>query len=162
MQIIGAEGVARIIDVFATAMTFRAKVADLIQLDLAFTPPISTPVDPVLVTGVNLYNALTGAPLLTPAELNQMKETDAEVLLLDIRSAGDYEADHIAGAQHLPVDDLRAKLDTLNKEQCVVVYSNTGEKAYVAQEILLNSGFEEVYNLSGGIINYRNLFKSEK
>lgn len=160
VQIIGAEGAARIIDVFATAMTFRAKVSDLIQLDLAFTPPISTPVDPVLSTGVNLYHALTAAPLITPAELNQKKETDSELLLLDIRSAADYDAGHIAGAEHLPVDELRQKLTALDKEQSVVVYSNTGEKAYVAQEILINSGFREVYNLSGGIINYRNLFEN--
>lgn len=161
VQIIGSEGVARIIDVFATAMTFRAKVSDLIQLDLAFTPPISTPVDPVLSTGISLYQAMNKAPLITPNKMNEQLAKDQETILIDIRSEEDFEAGHIKGAQHIPVDHLRAKLSELDSSACVIVYSNTGEKAYVAQEILINKGFEEVYNLSGGISNYTSLFEEK-
>ena len=49
VQIIGPEGVERRIDVFATAMQLGAKVSDLANIDLAFTPPISTPTDPVML-----------------------------------------------------------------------------------------------------------------
>lgn len=84
VQIIGKEGVARIIDVFATAMTFRAKVSDLIQLDLAFTPPISTPVDPVLTTGINLSHGIDKSPLLTAKELEEKIQDVSEVILIDI------------------------------------------------------------------------------
>lgn len=158
VQIIGSEGVARIIDVFATAMTFRAKASDLIQLDLAFTPPISTPVDPVLSTGISLYEAIEKTPLITPKEMNEQLEKDPETILVDIRSAEDFEKSHIKGAKHIPVDDLREEYSTLDTSDCIIVYSNTGEKAYVAQEILINKGFEKVYNLSGGLNNYYSLF----
>lgn len=158
VQIIGSEGVARIIDVFATAMTFRAKVSDLIQLDLAFTPPISTPVNPVLATGISLFDAIDKAPLITPEELNEQMKEESKTLLIDIRSEENFKDEHIKEAKHIPVDELRKKLDELDKTTGIIVYSNTGEKAYVAQKILLNKGFNQVYNLSGGINNYRSLY----
>lgn len=159
VQIIGKEGVARIIDVFATAMTFRAKVSDLIQLDLAFTPPISTPVDPVLTTGINLSHGIDKSPLLTAKELEEKIQDVSEVILIDIRTASDYKNSHIKGAINRSIDKLREKLDEIEKNQPIVLYSNTGEKAYVAQEILLNKGFNEVYALSGGINSYRQFYE---
>jgi len=58
VQIIGPEGVDKRIDVFATAMTFNAKVTDLFHLDLAYAPPFSTTKDPVMYTGMALSNAM--------------------------------------------------------------------------------------------------------
>ncbi|MDN6195439.1 MAG: FAD-dependent oxidoreductase [Atopostipes suicloacalis] len=159
VQIIGREGVARIIDVFATAMTFRAKVSDLIQLDLAFTPPISTPVDPVLAMGINLYHASEKTPLLTAEEMNQRLKEVPELVLIDIRSEEDFKKNHIENAKNFPIDQLRNTMSELSKNKGYIVYSNTGEKAYTAQEILVNKGFKEVYALSGGINNYRHLFE---
>lgn len=160
VQMIGKEGVARIIDVFATAMTFRAKSFDLIQLDLAFTPPISTPVDPVLATGVNLYHTMNQAPLVTPNEMMHWIKENTVFQLIDIRSETDFKENHIKKARNIPIDKLRDTLSYLDKERRTIVYSNTGEKGYIAQEILLNKGFEKVYNLSGGINNYRSFYKN--
>ncbi|MDN6162216.1 MAG: FAD-dependent oxidoreductase [Atopostipes sp.] len=158
-QIIGSEGVPRIIDVLATAMTFKAEVSDLIQLDLAFTPPISTPVDPVLTTGISLFHAIDKAPLITAEEMNQLMKEGKELTLVDIRTKEDYQTSHIKNANHLPVDQLRKKTTELTKDNTIILYSNTGEEAYIAQEILKNKGFEDVYALSGGINNYRRLHK---
>lgn len=53
-QIVGFEGVDKRIDVFVTAITFKAKVWDLFHLDLAYAPPFSTAKDPVMYTGMIL------------------------------------------------------------------------------------------------------------
>jgi pyruvate/2-oxoglutarate dehydrogenase complex dihydrolipoamide dehydrogenase (E3) component len=53
-QMIGYEGVDRRLDVFATLITLKAKAEDLMHLDLAYSPPYSTPRDPLYYTGVKL------------------------------------------------------------------------------------------------------------
>lgn len=58
VQIVGEEGVDKRIDVFVTAMTFKAKAEDLFHLDLAYAPPFSTTKDPVMYTGMALQNAI--------------------------------------------------------------------------------------------------------
>jgi NADPH-dependent 2,4-dienoyl-CoA reductase/sulfur reductase-like enzyme len=57
-QIIGYEGVDKRIDVLATAITFKATAADLIYLDLSYSPPYSIPKDPLFYTGIKLKNAM--------------------------------------------------------------------------------------------------------
>src|SRR5690625_7961173 len=74
VQIIGPEGVERRIDVFATAMQLGAKVSDLANLDLAFTPPISTQTDPVMYTGLLLTETIEKCLLITPEQLNERSE----------------------------------------------------------------------------------------
>jgi len=53
-QVIGFEGVDKRLDVLITAITLKAKAEDLIHLDLAYSPPYSTPRDPLYYTGVKL------------------------------------------------------------------------------------------------------------
>lgn len=156
VQIVGAEGADRLIDVFATAMTFRAKVSDLPQLDLVFTPPISTPIDPVMSTGMNLFNAIHGRPLVTPEELN---EKISDHLLIDLRSNKEFTENHIAGAVNIPINDFRKEIRQLGQNKNIILYSARGKNGEIAQKTLLNKGFENVYNLSGGIANYSTLYR---
>ena len=58
VQIIGKSGVDKRIDVFATLLTYKAKVDDLFHLDLAYAPPYSTTKDPVHYIGMLLDNAI--------------------------------------------------------------------------------------------------------
>lgn len=53
-QVAGYEGVDRRLDVLATAITFKARGQDLMDLDLAYSPPYSTPRDPLYYTGAKL------------------------------------------------------------------------------------------------------------
>jgi NADPH-dependent 2,4-dienoyl-CoA reductase/sulfur reductase-like enzyme/rhodanese-related sulfurtransferase len=155
VQIIGEEGAERRIDVFATAMTLGAKVSDLFHLDLAFTPPISTPKDPVMQVGMALTNAAKDSPLITPEELIQLKrDIGNEIQLIDVRRSEKYDEGHIFGANNIPFAELREKLDTFNKDDKIVIYDNSGDIGYNAQCIFKNNGFTNVKNLSGGFLNY--------
>lgn len=159
VQIIGPEGAERRIDVFATAMTLGAKVSDLFHLDLAFTPPISTPKDPVMYTGMALTNAIEKTPLVKPEDLVRMVNEHEDVSIIDVRNPESFEESHIEGAINIPWATLRDRIDELDVEKRTIVYCNSGHSSYAAQQILLNNGFKEVYNLSGGNNNYQIVLK---
>ena len=155
VQLIGPEGVERRIDVFATAMYYGATVSDLANIDLAFTPPISTPTDPVMSTGLALAEAIHKATLLTPEELNEKVDAQTSFVLIDVRDKEAFEKEHIVSAINMPIDTVRDSLDSLNKEDEIIVYCTGGQSATVAQDILINNGFTNVSNLTGGLSNYK-------
>lgn len=156
VQIIGEAGVDKRIDVFATAITYGAKVEQLFHLDLAYAPPFATTKDPVLYTGMILNNALNSKrKLITPAEVKaKIKKAADELLIIDVRAAKQYQRDHLPGAINIPLAELRDRVDDLDKNKTVVTYCNKGTSGNAAQNILLNHGFEKVYNLAGGHQNY--------
>lgn len=159
VQIIGPEGAERRIDVFATAMTLGAKVSDLFHLDLAFTPPISTPKDPVMYTGMALTNAIEETPLVTPEELVKIIDDHEDFVIVDVREEEEFAESNIDGAINIPLKSLRERINELDPEERTIVYCNSGQSSYVAQRILLNKGFKEVYNLTGGNNHYQIVLK---
>ena len=160
VQIVGFEGVDKRIDVFVTAITFKAKVEDLFHLDLAYAPPFSTTKDPVMYTGMILDNAIhKGRPLMTASSLKTLMESGEKYALLDARATVQYENAHVANAKNIPHSKLRASLKSLDKEVVAVTYCNKGVTGNAAQNILINAGFKKVYNLSGGHKQYSESMK---
>lgn len=154
-QIIGEAGVDKRIDVFATAISFGARVGDLFHLDLAYAPPYATSKDPAAYTGMVLENAINrGRKLITADELESRLDGDEKITVLDARPPKQFEASHIEGALNIPQENMREELCGLDKDGTFVTYCNRGVTGNAAQNILLNNGFREVYNLSGGHKNY--------
>lgn len=155
VQIVGTEGVDKRIDVFATAISFQAKVEDLFHLDLAYAPPFSTTKDPVMYTGMILDNAIhKGRPLITAEQLNQLNSSGKKVEVIDARVTAQYENAHVDKAMNIPHSKLRNAAKELDRDTVLVTYCNKGVTGNAAQNILLNQGFDEVYNLSGGFKQY--------
>lgn len=156
VQIVGYTGVDKRIDVFVTAMTFGAKAEDLFHLDLAYAPPFSTTKDPVMYTGMILDNQINrGRKLITPKELNELRESGEDVTVIDSRVNRQYEEAHVENAINIPHAQVRNKIDELDKEKVVVTYCNKGVTGNAVQNILINNGFKKVYNISGGHKNYK-------
>ena len=154
-QIVGYEGVDKRIDVFVTAITFKANALDLFHLDLAYAPPFSTTKDPVMYTGMILDNAINhGRKLITADGLDDMMKSGQKYVLIDARATSQYEKDHIETASNVPHANLRASLQELDHDSIAVTYCNKGVTGNAAQNILLNHGFKDVYNLSGGHKQY--------
>ncbi len=159
VQIVGFEGVDKRIDVFVTAMTFKAKVDDLFHLDLAYAPPFSTTKDPVMYTGMVLANSMDeAARLITPAELQKRIDAGEDMQVIDTRKAAQFEKACVDCAVNVPLGDLRTAAKDMDKDKPTVVYCNGGVTGNAAQNVLRNLGFTDVYNLSGGNKNYQ-LFK---
>lgn len=155
VQIVGYEGVDKRIDVFVTAITFKANVEDLFHLDLAYAPPFSTTKDPVMYTGMILDNAIhKGRPLITAQKLNELKQSGIKYELIDARVSAQYDKAHIDTAKNMPHSKLRNIAKDIDQDAVVVTYCNKGVTGNAAQNILINQGFKEVYNLSGGFKQY--------
>ncbi|MGB4660651.1 MAG: FAD-dependent oxidoreductase [Mobilitalea sp.] len=156
VQIVGYEGVDKRIDVFATAITFKAKVEDLFHLDLAYAPPFSTTKDPVMYTGMILDNEIRKERnLITADKLEDLMNSDQPPVIIDARITSQYDKDHIEKAINIPHAKLRDSLSDLDKDRTFVTYCNKGVTGNAAQNILLCNGFKKVYNISGGFKQYK-------
>ncbi|HEX7499214.1 MAG TPA: FAD-dependent oxidoreductase [Polyangia bacterium] len=150
-QALGPAGVDKRIDVLATALAGKLTLHDLAELDLAYAPPYSTANDPINLAAFIGQNDLSGfSPLVSAADLKAELATPKPPLVLDVRTLGEYEASHLAGAMHLPVDDLRFELDRLPKDRRIVVHCRSGFRAHLAIRILKQHGFADVANVTGG------------
>lgn len=151
VQIVGFEGVDKRIDVFVTAITFKAKVEDLFHLDLAYAPPFSTTKDPVMYTGMILDNAIQkGRPLMTSKDLDVLMQSGKKYRLIDSRVSNQYEKNHIETSQSIPHANIRDVAKQMDKDVVTITYCNKGVTGNAAQNILINNGVKDVYNLSGG------------
>jgi len=71
--------------------------------------------------------------------------------LLDVRQPAEYEQGHISGARLIPIKELAERLGELTSEKPVLAYCAVGGRSRAAAQYLSGQGFNEVYNLSGGI-----------
>jgi len=96
---------------------------------------------------------------LTVEEVYQMlKEEPEEIILLDVRTEEEYNAEHIVmpkvELKNIPKNELESRLDELDKTKKVIVYCKTGVRSKEASGILAKHGFV-VYNMLGGIKAWR-------
>ncbi|HJF64956.1 MAG TPA: CoA-disulfide reductase, partial [Slackia equolifaciens] len=160
-QAVGREGVEKRIDVIATAMRARMTASDLTELDLCYAPPYSSAKDPVNMAGYIIENVLEGRvrqvtwdDVAAVAEKGIRDADEAEsprppLVLLDCRTDGEFARSHIEGALHIPLDDLRDRLDLLSPDWEIWVYCQSGLRSYVACRILEQHGFS-CANIAGG------------
>lgn len=73
------------------------------------------------------------------------------VQLLDVREAWEYELVHIAGALHIPMDEIPERLAELPTDQALVVVCHHGMRSMHVAQFLESRGFADVANLDGGI-----------
>lgn len=151
VQIIGYAGVDKRIDVFATLITYGATVDEIFHLDLSYAPPFSTPKDPVHYTGMILDNSInTNRKLICGCEVDMMLENNEEIQIIDARNEEEYNEDHLKTAVNMPHSEIRGDLNELDKDKITITYCENGTAGNAAQNILLNHGFKNVRNMSGG------------
>ncbi|MDE3145415.1 MAG: rhodanese-like domain-containing protein [Bacteroidota bacterium] len=88
-----------------------------------------------------------------------MKEllSNPQTSILDVRTAMEFEMEHINGAKNIPVNEIQFRLDEIkNLSQPIVVYCLSGGRSAMAASILKQAGINEVYN-GGGISNIKHV-----
>jgi len=148
-QIVGSSGVDKRIDILATAIHGNMTVFDLEELELAYAPPYSSAKDPLNIAGFVAANTLRDdVEVVQWHELPSLSQEGA--ILLDLRSASEIEtAGMLPGALHIPIDELRDALATLDRKKLYIPYCAVGMRGYLAHRILVQHGFRSK-NLSGG------------
>ena len=150
-QAMGYDGVDKRIDVIAAVLRLKGSVYDLTDLELAYAPPFSSAKDPVNMAGYAAENVLQG---ISEGISYEAMKADTNRVLIDVRTKMEYENGHIEGAKNIPVDELRSRLDELNRAADLIVYCQVGFRGYVAERILKQNGFS-VKNLQGGYTSAR-------
>lgn len=90
--------------------------------------------------------------LLSVQELHRrMKSGDPGVQIVDVRTLGEWHNGHLDKATHIFVPDLFEGASGLKPEKPVLVYCGSGYRGSIAASILEKHGFEQVYNMPGGI-----------
>jgi len=159
-QIVGYEGVDKRIDVLATAIHAGMKATQLKDLDLAYAPPYSSAKDPVNMAGFMIDNIANGTLKQWYLEEEDSLPRDGSVVLLDTRTVGEYRRGHIDGFINIPVDELRERLDEIDKTKPVYVICQSGLRSYIATRILAGNGYD-CYNFTGGF-RYYDTVKNDK
>lgn len=148
-QIVGFDGVDKRIDVLATAMNFGATASDLKDLDLAYAPPYSSAKDPVNMAGFVIENIGAGKmKQFHWDDISRLQNVNG-ITLLDTRTSFEYSRGHIDGFINIPVDELRSRMDEIDKSKPLYVMCQSGLRSYISCRILAQNGFD-CYNFSGG------------
>lgn len=154
-QAVGPEGVDKRIDVLATAIRGGMDVWDLIELDLAYSPPYGQAKDPVNLVGMVGTNVLNGLlRLWYPDELEEARETS---LILDVRTEEEFKTGYIPGSLHIPHTELRERMDELDEAAAgrpVRILCASGVRSAIAHRQLVQKGYDSA-SLSGGILTLK-------
>lgn len=94
---------------------------------------------------------------LTPAKVKAILDKDkkGEFLLLDVRQPEEYEDGHIPGAMLIPLGELEARQEELDRNKKIIAYCRSGHRSMAAAIALCGLGFKDVSSLEGGILNWR-------
>ncbi len=147
-QIAGYNGVDKRLDILASYIKQNKTIYELIEFEHAYAPPYSSAKDPVNMAGFVAENILLDR--LNIFYWNEFENIKPGEILLDVRRDDEYQAGKIANAINIPVDEIRSRLAEIPKDKTIYIYCEAGLRGYLAQRILRQNGFNQVYNLSGG------------
>ena len=155
-QAIGTQNIDKQIDIISLLLKHHGTIFDLVNSEHSYAPPFGSAKSPVMFAGMVAENIF--AHLVNPIhvkQLDEMIDNKEEFFLLDVRELPEYKNGTIEGATRYSVDELREFLEEIPEGKKIVVFCEVGLRGYVASRILMQNGFEEVYNLIGGMRTYR-------
>lgn len=152
-QVVGFEGADKRIEMFAQVIQRNGTVYDLTQLEHAYAPPYSSAKDPVNMAGYVAENILTGKSRII--HWREIDSLPADTVRIDVRTREEFRMGTIPGFRNIPVDELREHLGELPSDKPIVVTCAVGLRGYLAYRILVQNGFKDVRNLSGGYTTWR-------
>lgn len=148
-QVFGKQSVDKITDILAVAIKMKMTAYNLEELDLCYAPPFSSAKSPVNLLGNSIVNQIEGlVDTITWQEVESLKD-NKDIFVLDVRTNEEFESGNYENAIHIPLDDLRKRLNELDKSKTYLVYCRTGLRSYIACRILTQNGFK-VQNITGG------------
>ncbi len=107
----------------------------------------------------NLLADMGGKGAVTPREATEfINRKDA--VIVDVRPIGDFSKSHIINSINIPATSLKNQLTQLDKYKDkgvpIILACRSGSQSSLACKTLTKNGFEEVYNLKGGILAWQN------
>ncbi len=148
-QVAGYEGADKRLDILAGVIKRNGTIYELSEFEHAYAPPYSSAKDPVNMAGFVAENILQQR--LKVIYWDDVAKTGPDDgLLVDVRTHAEFANGTIPGAINIPIDELRGRLGELQKEKRIYIFCQIGLRGYLAQRILVQNGYENVRNVSGG------------
>nr|WP_054549635.1 FAD-dependent oxidoreductase [Lysinibacillus sphaericus] len=150
-QAIGKGNADKRIDVIATLITMGGTLEDLKELELSYSPMFNTARDIVNLAALVAQNLLHGH--FKQVKVDEVRELiENQAFFLDVREKNEFESGHLINAHNIPLSELRERMDEIPKDQAVYVHCRSGQRSYNAVMALQNSGFSNVFNVSGSFL----------
>ncbi|MCL2767681.1 MAG: FAD-dependent oxidoreductase, partial [Synergistaceae bacterium] len=161
-RVLGAEmiGTGRIdkrLDVIATAIKGNLTIDSVADIDLAYSPPFATALDPVTHAANSLRNKMDGfIRSLSPSELRIKEQRGDNFMILDVRN---YEEIKRFGklkynVVNIPLGELKTRVTELPKESDIVIVCRSAVRAWNAYSILSRFGYSNMTVLEGGMVSW--------
>lgn len=159
-QGVGIDGVEKRIDVIATAIKGNINVIDLQDVEVCYAPPYNSAKDAVNMLGYYAENIMDGLiETIDWSEVNSLDETTSVVL--DVRESFELMTGKIKNSIHIPLGQLRNRLNELPTDKTVYVTCQVGLRGYVACRLLNQYGFK-AKNIDGGVKTYLAIEKAQQ
>ena len=159
-QGVGIDGVEKRIDVIATAIKGNLNVIDLQDVEVCYAPPYNSAKDAVNMLGYYAENIMDGLiETIDWSEVNSLDETTSVVL--DVRESFELMTGKIKNSIHIPLGQLRNRLNELPTDKTVYVTCQVGLRGYVACRLLNQYGFK-AKNIDGGVKTYLAIEKAQQ
>ncbi len=90
-------------------------------------------------------------------ELQDLINQDADIILIDCREQDEWDAGHLPKARFMPLSNWEAASAELDstKDKKIVIQCRSGKRSFNACMNLMDRGFEDLYNLEGGILAWQ-------
>ena len=158
-RVLGAQAMGegpsdKFIDTVAMALQGRMTCAQLATADLAYSPPFSPALSPVIVAANVLLNKLEGkVGWLSAAEVKEIMETGKNgFAILDVRDSKEVQEKRIPGSIWIPLEELESRVGELDRDKQLAVHCHSGARSYRACLKLQHRKFKEVRNVDGGLL----------
>ena len=88
---------------------------------------------------------------ITVVELKKLKDSKTDFQLIDVREEHELEICEIGG-EHIAMGEVMDNLNKISKDKQVIIHCRSGARSGAICQALESAGFNNVYNLKGGII----------
>lgn len=144
LQVLGKGAVDKMTDIAVTALTMKATLQDLENMDLAYAPPFSTAIHPFVHTVNVLRNKLSGSfETFTPQEYENGEAETYRMIDAAIQPS-------LQGAEYLDLEKVTGPVEGLDKEEKLLLVCAKGKRAYMLQNRLKQFGYTQTKVLEGG------------
>jgi len=104
---------------------------------------------PAVIAACSAFDS--SAPVMNQQELMRQIKAGTDILILDVRTSGEYSDGHIPGAYHIDHREIASRLKEIEpyRHKPVVVYCLSGMRAGMVESFLMEKGFQKVRHLQG-------------
>ena len=114
----------------------------------------------MLASVLLLAGCASGATGVTNMNVEDFSKKTAEsgVVILDVRTPGEFMTGHIQDAQNIDFESgsFESQIESLDKNGTYAVYCRSGNRSGQAVKVMQDAGFKNIYNLNGGVIDWAN------